>query len=176
MTEERPRPQYGEYATPEQQRAAGGTPVVQTPTPTPTAPVATTPAPALSPVAQPRRWDRILSIALLAFGLYNVITGVVQFRDLGAMLNQVYELQGVGTYSETALTGALSTVIVVSQVVIYLVTLFVTMSLLRRGKLAFWVPLVGGALAGLIVTVSLLVLMGSDPSFIAYVNEMNATG
>lgn len=171
MTEERPQPQYGEYATPEQQRAAGGAPVAHTPAPAPV-----TPAPDLSAGVQPRRWDRILSIALLAFGLYNVITGVVQFRDLGAMLNQVYEVQGVGSYTETALTGALSTVIVVSQVVIYLVTLFVTMSLLRRGRLAFWVPLVGGALAGLIVTVSLLVLMGSDPTFIAYVNEMNATG
>ncbi|CAN5251461.1 hypothetical protein BH09ACT3_BH09ACT3_12910 [soil metagenome] len=171
MTEERPRPQYGEYATPEQQRAAGGAPV-----PHGRAPEPTTPAPGPpSAVVQPRPWDRILSIALLAFGLYNVITGVVQFRDLGAMLNQVYELQGVGSYTETALTAALGTVIVVSQVVIFLVTLTITMSLLRRAKLAFWVPLVGGALAGVIVMVSLLVLMGSDPAFIAYVNEMSAT-
>jgi len=166
MTDERPRPQYGEYATPEQQRAAGGTPVApQQPRP---------PAPQ-APAAQPWRWDRILSILLLAYGLYSVITGVYQFRDLSGLLDQIYQLEGVGTFTPTALSAALGIVIVVSQIVIYIATLLITMTLLRRRRLSFWVPLVGGALAGLVVTVCLLVLMGSDPAFIAYVGGMSTT-
>jgi multisubunit Na+/H+ antiporter MnhC subunit len=172
MSDERPRPQYGEYATPEQQLAAGGLPpVAQKPVVPTVLPIA---PPQQSGQPQPRRWDRILSIGLLAYGLYSVIVSIVQFSNLDALMNQAYELQGIGEFSSTELAGTLGIAMIVTQIVIYLATLVITMALLRRGRLAFWVPLAGGVLAGLIVAVCLIVLMTTDPAFIDYVTEMGA--
>ena len=174
----RPRPQYGEYASPEQQAKAMGV----TSPPPPTVPaLAARPAGALAPpppppygqnlpraamVATPRRWDLMLSAVLLAYGLYSVVSGMFQFADLGALINRVYQMQGIGQFTTTQLATTLGIVINASDVILFVATALITFTLLRRGRVAFYVPLVGGAIAGLIALVCILVLMFGDPAYL----------
>lgn len=173
MTEdERPRPKYGEYATPQNQAEAiaGSMPPVSpllTPGSSPVAP----PDPARQDVRPRRRWDLILSIGLLAYGFFNVVAGFFQYSNIAEVVNQAYALQGVGEFTSTEFAETVGLAINVVNVVIYAVTALVTIRLLRARRLAFYVPLIGGALAAIVVAVLLLVLMFSDPAFMAYVNN-----
>jgi hypothetical protein len=176
---ERPRPQYGEYASPEQQAKAMG---AKNPPPLSVPPVASRVTGALAPspppppygqnlpraatVTAPRRWDLMLSAVLLAYGLYGVVSGMFQFADLGALINRVYQVQGIGQFTTTPLATALGVVINVSDVVLFVATALITFALLRRGRIAFYVPLIGGVIAGLIAVVCILVLVFGDPAYI----------
>ncbi|MCU1526126.1 MAG: hypothetical protein JWO18_3020 [Microbacteriaceae bacterium] len=169
MTDPRPRPQYGEYATPQEQAKAVG---ASAPHFGHAIPPASPPTYSAPPAAKttPRRWDLVLSTALLAYGLINVFSGFFQFSDLGRLIDGVYATQGVGQFTPTSLSATLGIVINASNVVLWIATAFVTVRLLRRQKLAFYVPLIGGAVASIVAASCLMVLLFSDPAFSAYLN------
>ncbi|HEY0260140.1 MAG TPA: DUF6264 family protein [Lacisediminihabitans sp.] len=169
MTDPRPRPKYGEYASPEVQAKAIGTPAEPPPPTAPPAPLRPY-SPAATAVPRPRRWNVVLSVALLAYGLINIIGGFFQFSDPASLLNDVYAAQGIGTFTPSALATALGVVINVSSAVLWIIAAAVTGRLLRRNRLAFYVPVIAGVVASIVVGVCLLVLMFSDPAFTTYVN------
>ena len=83
MTDDRPRPQYGEYAPP------GWVSPVAAPEP-----VIAAPPPSGTPSAAPTRrtWDVAVTLALLGFGLYSVVSGFVAFTDAPALFRQVFAM------------------------------------------------------------------------------------
>ena len=172
---ERPRPQYGEYATPEEQRArirqpvepsapdAGRPPAPATPGP------ATTPAPATvaaAPAAtRPRYVDRVVTFALLAYGLVTVIGSIPAAADYTQFAATFFEALGVEqTLSDPA--GArgwgLASALVLGLG--WLLTLAVSWRSVRAGRLSFWIPLVGGVVFNGISSVLLVVPLASDPA------------
>jgi hypothetical protein len=174
--DERPLPAYGEYATPEQQAAAMG---LAYPRPSETtAAVLGTPPNRLQRgvAAQPRRWDLFLTSVLLAYGLWSVISAFFQYSDLSAVAQTFYTTQGIGTFTSDrpSLGAALSVVINSSDVVIFVLVAVVAFRLIRRGRVAFWVPLCGGVIATLIAGVCLSAFLFTDPSFMSYLTKLGA--
>lgn len=184
--EMKPRPQYGEYASPQEQATAMGkslppiSPVLMPHSGSPEEVASTRPdrthdlAPYLPSVVKrsslkPRRWDLYLTAALLAFAAWNVASQVFLAGDLSSVLSQFYTTQAIGTYTPTALAGTLGIVLNVSTIVLFVVTVYITSRLLRHGRIAFYVPLVGGVIAGIIALVFIVILVAGDPAFISYV-------
>ncbi|MES2094151.1 MAG: DUF6264 family protein [Actinomycetota bacterium] len=175
----RPRPQYGEYATPQEQAKiiADSLPPVSpllVPSAVPQASrppdastrVGTVPPP---PVARrPRRWDLILTAALLGYATINVIGQLAARDTLAAILKQFFVTQGIGEYTPTALTTSLGNLLNVVTLALFVLTVLATVWMLRRGRVAFWVPIAGGVLASIVALVFVVVLLGSDPAAIAY--------
>ena len=158
MPDVRPRPQYGEYATPDEVAALRG------------APDAPPPQRVDRPVAVPetrgsrwRRLDQPITIALIAFGVLNLLQYSAAFLDFEGFLETVTE----GTVAEKIdFTDAAR----FGGVVLFLLclVLLVTSSaaavvLLRRGRIAFWVPLVAGAITVLAWVVVLVVIALQTP-------------
>lgn len=202
MPEERPRPKYGEYATPQDQAksianslppvspllaphdrpaaqkvvSAGDQPITTAPAPTPTAPA---PAPrvtgemAQSPkkVRRRRRWDVILTVALLTYGFVVAVSGLVQPIDVAKALGDVYRMQGIGDFTSVELAQSIGLGITFSNVVIFALTLVVTVRSLLAKRISFYWPLVGGAVAAIIGGVLLFVVIINDPAFSAYVGS-----
>jgi hypothetical protein len=168
--EMRPRPAYGEYATPEQQAAAMGK--VYAPPPS-TPPVLAPPpgAPAVPAPANAMRWNVLISAVLLGWGLFNVISELITPLDLTAPIKAFYTQQGLGTFTPTTLSSKLDVVINVANVVIFLLVLVLTYRRLRRGRAAAFIPLLGGVASAIVIFVCLAVLMYHDPAFIAYVSK-----
>lgn len=179
MTDERPRPRYGEYATPEIQVGAGGTvvPVPATPSVEKTRGRSSDARVAWSskvgagdppPARTRRRWDLYLTSILLAYGLFTVISGLFQYSDLAAVIQQVYTAQGIGRF--TSVDGARLGGLVVNIVnlALFAVTAVLTYRRLRARKISFWLPLVGGAVAGIVTAGVFMVLIFSDPAFTTY--------
>ncbi len=172
---ERPRPEYGEYASPQGQADAIAkalppvspllTPADRPAAVTPAPPAARTTAPALTPSRPRRRWDLVLSIALLAYGLLTVFGGFVQYSDIPAIINQAYAAQRIGEFTSIEQVEIVGTTIMVANVALYAITAFLTVRLLRARRLAFYVPLIGGAVAATITVILILALVVNDPAF-----------
>ncbi|MFD5215612.1 DUF6264 family protein [Microbacterium sp. NPDC058345] len=156
------RPQYGEYATPEQQRAAAGLPPA----------LPEQPAPALAaPQAQrnarsPHRVDRLITAALLGFGLVNVLTSVPGFLDLAMTMNRTLQILGLDgeftSFSIAKVWGAIATVVMIAG---YAATVWLAVRRVRTARLAWWVPLVGFVITMALVSACIAVPMFGDPAF-----------
>ena len=166
----RPRPQYGEYATPEEQRAR-----IQQPAPwqleAVQAPEVEEPAAGgiPSPVEQaaPRRRpvDRIVTFALLAYGLVTVIQSFPAFLDYGAYAETLFSMLGIDAEPTDVSAGrgwgiAAAVILAVG----WLATAFFSVWSMRLGRLSWWIPLVGGVVfTGIAGTLMALPLV-NDPA------------
>jgi len=173
MTDQRPR--YGEIATPEEQRLARGLPLVDEPAPPAavpaSAPVATDPAPT---AAAPRRHpvDRIVTIALLAYGLVNVVVTGLSYLDIGRVMNETMAILGIeGEFTNYAMGRPWGTVAAIVLALGWCITAALSLRRLRRGRLTWWLPVVGAIATVIVVSLCLAVPMMNDPAFIAYLEQ-----
>ncbi len=193
MTDDRPRygerlpaPQYGEFATPQDEERAAAAAAARTPralagSPAPASPLP--PASSLPPASptplwparrKPRRWDLVVTSVLLGYAAVNVLAQLFSGSTLATVMTEFYRAQGIGTYTPTALAQNLGTVLNVVTIVLLIVTVFATWWMMRRGRIAFWVPLVGGAVATIVALVFVAVLLQGDPAFISYMDGLSS--
>jgi len=183
--DERPRPQYGEYATPEEQRARISHPDVthaidagETIQPGAAAPVAhglqAAPASALpqadvAGTRRPRPVDRIIAIGLLGFGLVNVLFSVVSFFDLAEIIAQAMEIIGTeAEFTNTAAAELWGPIAAVVLAVGYGFTAVIALRSVRARRLSWWIPIVGAIITYIGVYACLLVPLVTDPAFLQY--------
>jgi hypothetical protein len=145
----RQAPQYGEYATPEEVaelRGPDAPPIVPV-RPASPPPPAGRPLPGPPPEGhrRPAGWDAIATIGLLAFGAWNVLSGIAGFSDLPTFLRQAAEQGGVTGFHAPAGLQTLGWVLIGIWAVLLLIAIVWSMRRLRTGRVAFWVPLVIGA-------------------------------
>ncbi|MCK6081086.1 hypothetical protein KZX37_10340 [Microbacterium sp. EYE_5] len=170
MNDPRPQPQYGEYATPEQQRAAIRQP---SPEPAPTASVEhphPPTAPATTVAARPTRLaDRIITVALLAYGLVTVVGAIPQLIDFSAFAEDWMRVAGIdGTFTNTAqgrLWGGIGAAVFAGG---WLLTAALSWWSLSRRRLTWWIPLVGAIVTFLIASFCLVVPLVGDPGVAAH--------
>ncbi len=143
-----PPPTYGERAPDYAAAPAYGTPGYGAPLP---------------PVKRRRTWDVILTVILLVVGLFGMLIGLFYawaFSD-PALLNEA--MGSMGGFDGTI--GAGPTIIAVSHIVLYVVAVGVSILLLVKNKIAFWVPLSAGVIAAIIFWGAMFSILLSDPSF-----------
>ena len=179
MTDERPRPQYGEYATPaEVAEARGPLPAVE---PAP-APVAQRPASDVPPrptVARPSvrpvsRWDRPFTIALLAAGVVNVIGSISVYLDLARSLRTAFaQLGATGLKLDGPEIPAIGVAMVVADSVLIVAAIILAALLIRRGRRAIWVPIVAFAVHGIVINLLVLPVVLNDPGYATLLHNLN---
>lgn len=165
--ESRPRPQYGEYATPEEQRASIREPVRE-----PSAPVVlAAPVASAAPAAPVRRRtvDRIMTFALLAYGLITVVSAVPQLWDFSGFAQTWMDLAGVdGTFTNTAQGDLWGRVGAGVFALGWLLTAVLAWRSVIAGRLSWWIPVVGAAVSFVIVTICLTVPLVGDPAIAGF--------
>ncbi|WP_139417716.1 DUF6264 family protein [Agromyces laixinhei] len=172
--DERPRPQYGEYAPegwtwtpPVDERAAAST------EPAIAAPVAAPATPASTPAASARPVDRAWTITLLIFGVFGALyNGLVLFQLPSTALESAKlsaSMLGVDAPADFVPGPAVPTFIFVGialQVVLWIGALLWSRSRLRAGRTAWWIPLLAGVAAFVVVLVVGMLVFASDPGFL----------
>lgn len=162
------RPQYGEYASPEEQRARAGLP----PDGAEPAASAASPAPAPSHPVEPaatraRPIGRLVTFVLLGFGLVNVLSSVPQFLNMSTTLTESMRLLGIdGEFTSYAAARTWGVVAVVILLAGYAATVWLSFRQLRRGRASWWVPLVGFVVTMSLVSGCISAVMFSDPAFV----------
>jgi hypothetical protein len=169
--DERPRPRYGEYAPegwswqPQSEPRTDAAASAPPPPPPPAPPAVAVAA------ARTNTVDRMVTIALLVLGAFGAWNSATSLQQLPAAIQTVYSQQGIGTYSPQEWLPTLALVGTVSMLALYAGVLGWSIARLRAGKIAFWVPVVGGVVA----LVSMIVLTGivffTDPTFLGYVER-----
>ncbi|GAA1763904.1 DUF6264 family protein [Agromyces humatus] len=170
--DERPRPQYGEYApegwtwqppaAPQQSDEPPAVPAAAS------APIATDATPARRPV------DRVWTIALLALGVAGVIYNSASLALLPQNLLESMQLSAamLGLDPATSFTPgpAVPTIIAIGiavQVLLWLGAARWSIVRMRAGRLAWWIPLVAGAVAFVAVVITSSLIIASDPDFLS---------
>lgn len=156
MTDDRPRPQYGEYATPEQQAAAMGRTYVPAPPPTAT-PASDRPAPLASDYPpQSSYLGRFVTLFLLALGGLNLVTGVPTYLDLSSTLRSAAEVSGKSLHNLPSSVNGAGIPIIIANVIIYALTVIWAMFALRHGRASVYIPIVGFFVFALVLCVLLV--------------------
>lgn len=173
------RPQYGEYASPEEQRARAGLPPLDAaseasspqgtsaPQAMPTTPpAAVPPAPPARPTARPV--GRLVTFLLLGFGLVNVLSSIPQFVNMSSTLTESMKLLGLeGEFTNFAAARTWGVIAVVILLAGYALTAWLSFRQLKRNRTAWWIPLVGFVVTMSLVSACISVVMFSDPAFTA---------
>jgi hypothetical protein len=105
------------------------------------------------------------------FGVYSVVSSIPGLLSLSTTLVDAFTAAKIGTYTSFATADAIGVAILVCHSVILVAVVALSLARVRARRLAFFIPLAGGALAGVIYIVLLLVAMASDPSFAAWVDS-----
>ncbi|TFD68807.1 DUF6264 family protein [Cryobacterium ruanii] len=117
------------------------------------------------------RWDRPLTIGLLAFGLLATLYGAFSLGALPDAMQLIYTQQGLGTYTPTAGIAPLTSVGAIAVVFVWLATTAVSVRLLLRRRRAFYVPLIGGAVSTVALFAFMLAAMLGDPTLIEFLSR-----
>ncbi|SFS08583.1 hypothetical protein SAMN04487846_2400 [Microbacterium sp. cf046] len=177
---ERPRPQYGEYATPEEQRARIKQPdmtwLLETgqdpdalkgapPADSPTVPAAPSGVSSATPTMRRGRFaDRVATIALLVYGLVNVVTSIPSMLDYQAYVTTVLGILGIdGQLADPAADRPWGIAAALVLAIGWLLTAWVSWRRLAKERLTWWIPLVAGIVFTGISGVLLMVPIASDP-------------
>lgn len=138
-------------------------------TPAPQAPAAPAARIALGPdgrpVSRPRMADRIVTFALLAYGLVNVVSTVPAFLDYSAYADMMFTIMGVD--AELADPGAGRPWGIAAALVLGLgwaVTAAISWWSIRRGRISWWIPLVGGIVFTLAAGTLMVIPLMNDPA------------
>lgn len=181
MSDGRERPEFGEYATPEEQRALR-MPLDPRASHDPSAPLAQlasmenvnyTPPPPAAPTAAPagrgRLADRIVTLALLAYGLISVLSTIPRYLDFASLANEAFELAGIpGEFSNFAQGSTMGSAAALILAVGFGLTAWIAVRRLRRGQRAWWVPVVGSIVVNIPVVICLMTAMMNDPAMLDY--------
>jgi len=161
------RPQYGELATPEEQRRAAGLPPLSEVAPAAPEPIAAAAAPAS---ARPHPVDRFATVAHLAYGLVNVVMTGMSYLDLPTVLNEVMKILGIeGEFTDYAAGRLWGTVAAVVLAVGWTATAVLSVRRLRRGRITWWLPIVGAVVTSFLAGICVMVAMMGDPAFADYI-------
>ena len=108
----------------------------------------------------------------MIYGFLNVVSGFFQYADLGAYLDELYGMFGIGNYVETGMERPIGIAIVAVNLVSFALVAWFTVRALRGGKIAFWIPLVGGLVATVAATICLQILLAGDPALATYLDGL----
>ena len=170
---DRPRPQYGEYASPEEQSQASGVPATSAAPVEPVTPAqSASPLPPLVEYSPPRTWDRVLTAILIGIGAYTVINYISTLPQLGALISQTFQTVELGDFQRDALADQWGMAAMIAIIVLYALSTTLALLSLRAARVSFWIPLVAGALAFVLVMVIVSVLGFTDPGYQAFVESV----
>lgn len=178
---ERPaRPQYGEYATPQEVATARGIPIDRSnehvdrlaaplglPASTPQKTSAPRPQPGPGTPTVRGSISPLLTVLLLVFGIWNTVNSIPTLLDLGTALSQGFDAAGYGTVKIGDSAHTVGVVLLVFSFLVLLASIGLSFQRIRARRRSLWVPLVGAALWFLGLVVGMIVVVANTPGIAA---------
>jgi len=166
MSDERPKPEYGEYATPEQQAAAMGRAYVPPPPEPPAAPITPTSSRLAEPYpVRPSGYaNRFLTVFLLGLGALSLIGNVSTYLNYATALKGVMTASGLSSVSVPSAVNGAGIPTLIANIVIFAASTILSVLVIRRGRVSFYIPILGFLL---FVVVTTFLLYVYAPSYVA---------
>jgi hypothetical protein len=178
MNDDRPRPQFGAYASPEEQRARSGQDAPKHVSDPALVPRDMTPEETVAPrrpgqrdqVSQGALIDRIITVALMAFGLYSILGGIRVYTDPYSLVAAI-GMSGI----ELSDPGALRVAGIVSIVVMLIGwagTVWILWRRNSRRKTMWWIALIAGVAFTIVGALIVAVPFAMDPAVLEKFAEL----
>jgi uncharacterized BrkB/YihY/UPF0761 family membrane protein len=110
-----------------------------------------------------RTADLIVSIILLFVGLLVTLGVCATALQLGPAMQQQYDAYELGAYTATSTLAIAQALIIASHLLLLVIAIPVTIVLINKRKISFWLPLTAGALAAIVFWIAITVLVALDP-------------
>jgi hypothetical protein len=170
--DERPRPQYGEYAPegwtwqpPPGETTSDPAPQMATPTP-PRAERAPSAASVDRSMRPERAADRAVTILLLVIGVLGVWLSIGVLQALPDSMQLLHTQEGIDPYTPgPEIPGLILTGSIV-QIVIWVAAALGSVALMRARRPSFWLPIAGGCIAAIALVVFTAIALSGDPALI----------
>lgn len=180
----RPQPRYGELAPegwtwtpPQDEQSPAASAPVDPPTALPlgsaqrdAASVSATGTGTATGKAAPS-WDRPLTISLLFLGLLGTFFTISMLGSLPEALQMLYTQAELGDYSPAASVAPLILAGSIGQAVVWLATAVSSVLLVIKSKRAFYVPLIGGVVAFVLLVATMAVVLAGDTALLDYFSQ-----
>ncbi len=112
-----------------------------------------------------RAADRVVTFALLAYGLFTVVGAAPQLWHFTEFAQTALDVAGIdATFTNTAQGDVWGPVGAIVYIVGWLVTAVLSWMSIMRGRVSWWIPLVGAILTSVAVTVCLTIPLFGDPA------------
>ena len=109
--------------------------------------------------------DRIVTVALLAYGLVNLVTTFPALLDYGSYADTIFTLMGVDVeLSDPAAGRPFGIAAALVLAIGWAITALVSWWSLRRGRRTWWIPVVGAIVFTVASGILMLVPLMSDPA------------
>lgn len=165
----RPRPEYGEYATPEEVARVTGRPITADPDPSPVAADLTPQTPVRTSPGMPGPlWDRALTAALFVVGAWAVSGFVLDPLSFSTSLEASARNAGFTGEVIDATVERIGRIVGAAMVVVFVGALLAALLLRPRLRLLFWIPLSAALLSAVVLLVGLSVALAHVPGLLNF--------
>lgn len=111
-------------------------------------------------------------MGLLAWGAVMVVFYAVGYLDYPRTIAESMTILGIpGEFTNVDAARTWGIVAAVVLVVGYLLTLVLTARRLRRGRIAWWIPVAGAVVTFVVIAICLSIPLMGDPAFLAYIRS-----
>ncbi|RLP80845.1 hypothetical protein D9V34_01110 [Mycetocola lacteus] len=115
--------------------------------------------------------DRFISLILLAFGAFSILTSVPALLNLREAFVEYFKELGISGDSLGQSINVSGWVMAAIMIAVWCLSAWWTMRRIRAGKSSWWIPLLGAVVALLVMSMILAPVMGNDPAFQEYVRR-----
>ncbi|TFC05963.1 hypothetical protein E3O42_02175 [Cryobacterium adonitolivorans] len=128
-------------------------------------------APGLTVPGTAPAWDRPLTVSLLVLGLLGAYFTISMLGSLPQALAMLYSQAELGAYTVTESVTATITASSIGQGLVWVAAAISAILLLLRGRRAFYVPLIGGVVAFVLLVAAVAVVLAGDPALLEYLSR-----
>ncbi|WP_187977747.1 DUF6264 family protein [Mycetocola sp. JXN-3] len=115
--------------------------------------------------------DRFISLILLAFGAFSILTSVPALLNLREAFVEYFKELGISGDSLGQSINVSGWVMAAIMIAVWCLSAWWTMRRIRAGKSSWWIPLLGAVVALLVMSMVLAPVMANDPAFQEYVKK-----
>jgi hypothetical protein len=112
---------------------------------------------------RPHQTNHLLTILLLVFGIWNTVTSIPSFLDLGGSLSQGLQAAGYGSVTFGPTAHVVGIVLLVFSFLVLIAAVGFSLQRIRQGRSSVWVPLVGAALWAVGLIIAMVVVVANTP-------------
>ncbi|MBN9613474.1 MAG: hypothetical protein J0H64_08465, partial [Actinobacteria bacterium] len=127
-----------------------------------------------SATPNPRRGDRVVTIVLLVIGAFGALYFAASMQQLPASLEMMASALHVSGFTVPASVSTLGTTGALLVLALYALNLILSIHRMRQDKLSFWVPLVAGVIAVILVFAFSAFVVAQTPELLKALSDPGA--
>lgn len=114
------------------------------------------------------RWNLTATLLLIVFGFFGMTYSIGVLQAFPASMQLVHSSQGLGPYVQAPSVGPLLTAGSIVMAGLWAVSTGLSVWLLVQKRMAFYIPLIAGVIAFIVLFVFLVIVIMTDPSLLDF--------